>query len=287
MPTAAELQAEALEKSIKTLLEQPLPDTTYVNEWKLYQSWVVINRDAHNLDPAVGRAKHITRKNVDAYYLHVVVDKDGNKNTANRVCSALQWFANYREHPAGGFVVKSPTVEHCVAVQQAKFKTGVSSTDKAGTDPHKGLKDVLPESDRRTIMDHIYDKRNDDWGPASIQFSWGQNAAVRSGSTRNFVLSDQKLSRGLGPEREGPNARALLLVLRKGRVHKDNFSTNQQVCCWRHRNYLLCSVFATALHVISKLVKLGNDINFYHRDKSKRADWWDVELVDWNTYDGK
>jgi hypothetical protein len=138
----------------------------------------------------------------------------------------------------------------------------------------------------RKLLRHIYERRSD-WGPASFCFTWGHNAAVRSGSSRKFVLADLRTSRGFGPEREGPLSRALMLVLRKGQVHKDNFITDKQVCCWRHRDYLLCSTFATSLQVIHKLNQLGDGINCFHYDKAERCPWWDEELIDWNTYDGK
>lgn len=279
--TAAELLAQAHAANIRRLRATPLPDSSYVCEYNKYKAWVRTNRERHALDAAL-----ITRKNIDAYYVHEVVSRDGKKNTVGRILWALQWFSDYRERPAEGFVVKSATTKTCVSVQQAQYKAGTTGDGKAGTDPHKGLKDVLPESDRRKLLTHIYGVRND-WAPASFGFTWGHNAAVRGHSSRKFVLCDLKTSRGFGPDRDGPTSRTLMLVLRRGSVHKDNFITDKQISCWRHRDYLLCSTFATSLQLVYKLKQLGDDINCYHLDKKERCPWWDIPLIQWTTYDGK
>jgi hypothetical protein len=98
-----------------------------------------------------------------------------------------------------------------------------------------------------------------------------------------MVYEDINMSRGFGPEEEGSRARIPLLVLRKGGKNKDNFATDKQVGCWRHKNYLLCSVFALSKHVIWDL-KNNPTINFSHKNPLERAKWWDTELVDIQTY---
>jgi hypothetical protein len=49
------------------------------------------------------------------------------------------------------------------------------------------------------MMDYIYHKQND-WGPASLNFTWGQNGAVRGASNHKLTLCDLNLSYGFGPE---------------------------------------------------------------------------------------
>jgi hypothetical protein len=58
--------------------------------------------------------------------------------------------------------------------------------------------------------------------------------------------------------------------LRKGDAHKDRSDMDKQVGVWQHKNYLLCSVLNTALHVIDNLRK-DTTINFCHVDKKKHA----------------
>jgi hypothetical protein len=97
------------------------------------------------------------------------------------------------------------------------------------------------------------------------------------------MRADVNMSKGFGPEQEGPRAPIPLLVLRKGDKNKDNFTTDKQVGCWRHKNYLLCSVSALAKQVIWDLKK-NPTINFSHENPLERAEWWDTELVDIQTY---
>jgi hypothetical protein len=102
-------------------------------------------------------------------------------------------------------------------------------------------------------------------------------------STCKLVYANLNFSYGFGPEKEGPRAHIPLLVLRRGDVHKDDHITDKQVGCWRHRNYLLCSVSVLARHVLWDF-KNNATINFLHDDADKHADWWDTCLVDWETY---
>jgi hypothetical protein len=64
-----------------------------------------------------------------------------------------------------------------------------SDNANPGADPHKkGLKDVLPVSDRLRMMDYIYGNKTD-WGPASISFTcWGSNAGVYGGKYEESSL---------------------------------------------------------------------------------------------------
>jgi hypothetical protein len=254
-------------------------DPTYRSKWNAYTKWVDAERAAGRL---VAGAYYLTRENVDRYFLAVVVDMTAGKASVRKEVSALQWFANNREHVgADRFVVENAIVLICLKTQIANRSKTLEEKGN-GSDPHKGLKDVLPEFEREILMRHVYSNRND-WGPLSVSFTWGQNVALRGASTRKLVYADLNLSYGFGPEKEGPRARIPLLVLRRGDVHKDNHVTDKQVGCWRHRNYLLCSVSALARHVLWDL-KNNATINFLHADRDKQAGWWDTCLVDWETY---
>ena len=217
-------------------------DPSYRREYNLYVKWV---QNEDDLDTQV--APFLTRTNVDHYFTRVVSSCAGTKNTIRRVLNALDWYAVHREHISANpaFVCTSHHVETALAAQVAYNKT-VGGTGRAGSDPHLGLKDILPDSDQLRMMAYIYRHRAD-WGPASISFTWGMNGAVRGASNRVLVYSDLNLSYGFGPERSGPLSRALLLVLRSGVLHKDRHETSDQVCVWRHQQWLLCSVFSTAM----------------------------------------
>jgi hypothetical protein len=79
---------------------------------------------------------------------------------------------------------------------------------------------------------------------------------------------------------------SILLVLRKGKAHKNRQEKDIQVGTWRHKNPTLCTVFATVKHVIWELQQQQQSINFLHEEKEekKRAPWWDKKLLreaDW------
>ena len=141
----------------------------------------------------------------------------------------------------------------------------------------------MPLHDRDKVMTYIYNNR-EDWSTASLSYTYGQNGAVRGASQRKLSLCDLRLSKGFGPAKEGSKSRALMLIMRSGRKHKDRFSTTRQVCLWPHKNYKLDSVFATGMAVIYKLREKADSLNFKKKAK-QRAKWWDIQLLDWDRYD--
>jgi hypothetical protein len=246
-------------------------DHSYQNEYKRFVTWVVENglRQGDNI--------YIHRVAVDEYFRQSVVLRTCAKSSISRIINALQWFHDNLESPGSEFLVKSGIVFQAMAQQKENW-THMPSAN-LGTDPHRGLKDVLTEPDKKKILAHIHHNRLD-WGSLCTSFLWGNNAGVRGASSRKFNLPDLFMSRGFGPTKEGPRARTLLLVLRKGDPHKDRFTTDRMVACWRHRSYMLCSIFNTALHVINSL-RQHPTINFYHKEKTAAASWWGIPLIEY------
>jgi hypothetical protein len=176
-------------------------------------------------------------------------------------------------------MVCNPQIQAAVNQQQENRLNMPSS--KLGADPHKGLKDLLSENDKIKIVNNIWRDRTGDWGSLLTSFLWGNQAGVRGASSRKFLLSDLFTSRGFGPARDGPRSMTLLLTLRGGgpqSVHKDKFTSDRMVGCWRHRVPSLCAVGSLAFHLINTLGQDG-DIDFYHADKTVRASWWDKALI--------
>ena len=224
---------------------------------------------------ATPMAPYINRDTIDHYFERVVVHHKGTRNTVRRIVSALQWFANYHEHVGLQFKVDSPTVR--AALETQKLNNEISGgTANPGSDPHRGLKDIVPSNQLENAMHYIYSRN--DWGPAAVNFSWGHNGAIRGASNRNINLADIKVSYGFGPNESGHNNKALMLVLRKGTTHKDRHETDKQVAVWRHKNYVRCSVFATAAHIIFELSN-NNKINFKQERKDAPAEWWKIPLI--------
>ena len=264
-----------------TIMDMTSCDKSYTSEFKRFTDWV---KNQPDLRTAV--APFLTCTNVDHYFTRVISCRNGCPNSMGRIVNSLDWYAKHREHVGANpaFKTRSPLVDSALVTQKAFNRTS-GGTANPGSDPHKGLKDILPEASRILMMRHIYLLRPD-WGAAAVNFTWGNNGAIRGASNRKMGLCDLNLSLGFGPERSGPLARALLLILRRGQVHKDQHETDKQVCTWRHANWLLCSVFATALYTIFQLTQ-NPTISFLHPNKNERNAWWDIPLIDWDNYNGE
>ena len=252
---------------------------TYTYEYNRFCKWI---DSQPNLGPDA-QGSCLTRENVDHYFTRVIATRRGNKNSLGKAVWGLEWYAKNRDHIGATpkFIVRSPAVEQAILSQHA-FNEQSGGTAKPGSDPHKGLKDILPESSRLRFMQHIYRERND-WGPAAVNFTWGHNGAIRGASCNKIGYCDLNHSDGFGPKLGEP---AVGLVCRSGKVHKDRSETDKQVFVWRHKEYLLCSVFATAAYVIHQITE-NPDIDFLHADKNERAPWWDTPLIDWSNYNGE
>jgi hypothetical protein len=254
-------------------------DKSYKSEFKRFTAWVDSEPD---LGPDDG-GSYLTRDNVDHYFTRVIANRSGQENGIKRVVSALDWYATHRDHVGAtpAFKVGSGLVTQALVTQKA-FNLVSGGTANPGTDPHKGLKDILPETSRIRFMKHIFRERAD-WGPSSCTFTWGNTGAVRGASCNKMGYCDLNLSFGFGPIEDEP---ATGLVQRRGKVNKDRHETDKQVFVWRHKNYLLCSVFSTAAYVINQITQ-NPTINFLHPNKRERASWWDTPLIDWNCYNGE
>lgn len=260
----------------------------YLNEWKKFKDWVDENLDVEELDQP---SPYLTRFNVDMYFQLEVVNRTGARNHINRIKNALEWYAKYHEYADGSetFVVDSLDVQRAMLAQARNYAQSLEDGDDEKC-PHRFCKDSMSMNDREKLLRAAYLRA--DFGSSSVAINLGQDAAVRGASTRKFVLSDLRISRGFGPEgyrcSDSPFSRALMMILRRGRAHKDRFTTIKQVCFWRHKKYLLDGNFAMAIITIWKLWNHGNSIKFQKPPgQTKRPKWWDIPLIDWRTYNCK
>ena len=271
-PTAKERLASAAAKCNRFK-----KSSCYKREYRRYCAWV----EANDLRAVDATDTYVNRLAVDSYFRTVVVHRNGQLNSINKICSAIQWACNCVENPTvdTAMTVRNPAVSAAIRRQQLNWKEGANDRN-CGTDPHKGLKDLMPIGDKLTLIRHIHDTRAD-WGSLATSYTWGTQGGVRGDSNRKMVYADMNLSMGFGPETTGPRARTVLLVLRKGEIHKDCYSTDKQVGTWRNKHYILCATFNLALHVICQL---GRDleIDFLHEEKTDRAPWWDKPLIDYD-----
>lgn len=261
------------------LIQAKKPDKSYTSEYRRFCKFVDAQDELHTTEEGL----YITRANIDHYFTRVISRRKGIRNVVRRALSGIRWYAKNREYIMANppFDVDSVDVEAAFAAQKVFMSLAVGGTS-TGSDPHKGLKDIFPVSDKLLFMRHLYRLRPD-WGPGGINFNWGQNAAVRGHSILQLLLCNLNISFGFGPEDFGPHARALLIVLQKGNIHKDRHETDDQVCCWRHKFYELCSVFSTALYVIFCVTK-NPTLNFLHPERLQGAPWWGIPLIEWASY---
>ena len=260
----------------------------YRNEYQNFVEWVKNQEYLCTNSPPF-----ITPMNVDHYYTSVVAHKTIKKESVSRITNALEWYAAKieivprleRELAGESFVPLGKIKDRQIvknALYHQELEYGKAGKSNPGTDPHKGLKDMLSREESLRAMEFIFN--DNEWGPLALHFNYGQNGAIRGASNRNLKFCDLKYSNSFVPE-QGKGA--LLVVIRKGKEHKDRHEQDKQVCYWRHSSYRLCSVFTTAAYVISRLLRHDEDINFFHVDKKERAPWWDTKLTDWDKYHSK
>jgi hypothetical protein len=259
-------------------------DKSYKFAYKKYEKWIRENPVA-----GVEIGHPLSRDNIDRYFLSVVARLQTSPQNSARILYALEWYANNQFYVGKGFVVRSDSVTMAIARQKQKWNGRGKTSTSTGGDPHKGLKDLMPESHKTMIASYIYTSRPYDWGSAILCFTWGSAGGVRGASVRALNYVDLRVSSGgYVPEPEGPTAlcNSLLVILRKGDRHKDRHTTDKQVGFWRHKNYVLCPIFALAAHLVCSL---SNDAQFSFEkpDASSPAGWWDTKLIAWDALNGK
>jgi hypothetical protein len=106
------------------------PNESYESEWKQFQAFVDERRAESKLPPG---EKYLTRDNVDLYAGEKVVYREVTPDSARRVISALQWYADHREHHESSFSVDSPHVKQALKAHRERFTLIVT---KRVQDPH-------------------------------------------------------------------------------------------------------------------------------------------------------
>jgi hypothetical protein len=260
---------------------------TYIALYKHYLKWLQSNAENADLGlELAGIGKDgpltITQHNVESYFQHAVISMVGSKGTMKRKFNALLWYLKHVESNRK-VLAFTPTIERAIEDQQ-EHNVENAALAKAGCDPHYGLKDVMSQDETSKIVRTIYKHRPDSLDLA-FAYLWGVNAAVRGSSSRKFVLCDLTVSYGFGPDEVAPFNRTLIMVLRKGLVHKDRHDLDREVGVQRHVDYRKCTVFATGALVLSKLFDYGEDVDFLHVNKKERCDWWDIKINNYSTYD--
>lgn len=261
-------------------------DNSYKLEYKNFLSWLYVTRSSpvgDMLGLQTGGPVFITETNVNEYFTQGIHHRNANADGMARIHRALQWAFDNVEFPGAPVrhrvICKNGVVKEAIKKQQEQYFTHQNNAN-AGTDPHKDLKDLMSQEDIQKLSDYIYHD-SPHYQSLGFCFNWGNQGGLRGDSARKLVLADLNLSFGFGPEVKPPNNKTILLILRKGGYNKDRFTIDNQVGAQRHVNFLQCSVFATAVSVINTL--RTTPMNFYHVEKKKRAPWWDIPLIEFDT----
>ena len=186
------LQQSNLEKA-REIANAATYDATYTSAYTNFVKWV---QECPDLDTE--EAPFITTTNVDHYFNHKILKKRGTKHTINQIMHALEWYTVHKEivpclleQEILGHVYEllekhlrdCPMVSNALA-QQYLLEMKAEPANP-GSDPHKGLKDILSVEECLCWMNYIY--INNDWGALGIHFLYGQNGAIRGHS--NTVTS--------------------------------------------------------------------------------------------------
>ena len=273
--------AAATRANVHTVNSNKRPNESYESEWKRFQAFVDERRLENKLQP---EEKYLTRDNVDLYFGEKVAYREVTPDSARRVVSSLQWFADHREHHEASFPVDSPHVKQALKAHRERFTLVVA---KRVQDPHFQLPtSVLTKSEHEKASHAILERP--EW--EDLHFSWNLNDTtfIRMGSWLKLKLSDIKTDEAHGPPNDtGPGMKRMLsYVLRPGGVHKDRHKYSKVVGNWRHKDYFRCATGSIAMGLMVRARYDPNLIylNFYkNTDPQVRPDWWDVPLSNrWN-----
>jgi len=110
-------------------------DTTYLAEQQRYCFWVNDMRRQNLIPPG---DRFLTRENVDLYFTRVIAGKTFKPESARRVVSALQWYADQIEYAGDpqGFQVDQKVVKEALEIHTTMYIEWECSKVK---DPHLNL----------------------------------------------------------------------------------------------------------------------------------------------------
>jgi hypothetical protein len=256
----------------------------YISNYKRFIKWVqesvddvVINVEVET-HPESKELIFITQHNVEQYFAHAIVNYTGVMSTIRNHLNALIHFRKHYEYPLGSSIEENGHIKYYITKQQFNNSQSNKNIDSC---PHHAIKDIMSKADIMKIITTICTHRNDSLD-LSFSFLWGINAGVRGSSSRAFNLCDLYVSDGYGPEDNPPRNKTLMLILRKGKVHKDKHTTCRLVGVHRHRDYRLCTVFATGLIVI-EILRSNFGVQFI-KPHNNRALWWDIPINKYADY---
>lgn len=264
-------------------------DRTYNSEWRRYRAWVALQR--HNALIPNG-PKFLTRENVDYFFSSEVVNRQVVPNTARRVVSSLQRFADDEEYIDGSelFVVDSPIVKKALETHARLYVARMRATVE---DPHANLPtNVLSEEDCLKVIRLAIISSN--WKDMCLTWTTCTQTFLRNDSIRKLHMRHVRCNSTHGPGcgRDDTNNfgagwgfadRSMITYVLDKYVHKCRDEKKREVGAWRHRNFLNCSVGHLSMNLFARLYT-DVEINFFDKRVGEEMPmWWNRPLiVEWN-----
>ena len=129
-------------------------------------------------------------------------------------------------------------------------------------DPHGKLSiDILKDCDHMKILKHIYEKTRN-WMDMGFTWTAGFQTYIRTDSVMKLCLSDIVVQDTHGPAADGPRARMVIYILRKGR-HKTKDKVSKVVGSWRHKDYLRDNTGHLAGNLMVRFHESGQNLSFF------------------------
>jgi hypothetical protein len=268
-------------------------DRTYETEWNKYVTWVNKQR-LSNVIPC--GPKFLTRENVDLYFSEVVVHRKVVPDTARRVVSALQMYADDDEYTDGSvtFIVESQVVKKALQTHRVMHEQRILNRV---VDPHDDLPtDVLTEIETNRICKEAIKWPN--WKDMHLSWTTCDQTYLRFDSLSKLTLRHLRLN-----HKHGPNVRnddnygvgygwlddKCITYILDAYVHKERNKKKNEVGAWRHMNYLRCCAGSLAMNLFVRLFA-DNEINFFAPlnptgsvNKQAFPEWQKQKLIrEWN-----
>jgi len=141
-----------------------------------------------------------TRENVDLYFTRVIAGKTFKPESARRVVSALQWYADQIEYAGDpqGFQVDQKVVKEALEIHTRMYIERECSKVK---DPHLNLPtNMMTEDEKIKILDTVLSENHSNWQDFCLSFTGCEQMMTRNALMRNFWLVDLKMNDTHGPD---------------------------------------------------------------------------------------
>lgn len=258
-------------------------DRTYTSEWSRYRQWVLRQRDARTIPPG---PKYLTRENIDLFFSQEVCNRIVVPDTARRVVSSLQRFADDLEYTDGSveFSVDSPVVKRALETHKRLYMERIS---RQVEDPHANLPtNVLTEAD--CVKALFLAARGINWKDLMLCWATCEQTYLRNHSMRKLTLCNLCCNTTHAPSSMGDKNYGagygyvdgfMMSYILDKYVHKTRDKKKRVVGAWRHKNYIRCSVGNLAMNLFVRLYA-DSDIDFHgERLNEKMPRWWNRKLI--------